>query len=121
MRLRRLPVGSKSAPKVQFWGNHGAEAYITLAVDEDERFWSDYVDEHPETSFGGVEARLAYFDGLFKPEEIQISNEKMAGDAAQCSSMCCTCPSYGEPCPGCPVLDLTYLDDNRSTLEEILT
>lgn len=83
----------KEYPKVQFWGNHGAEAYIVLAVDEEERFWSEYVGEHPETSFGGVEARLVYVDGLFKPEEIRVSNEKVVGDVAPCGSVCRTCPS----------------------------
>lgn len=94
----------KGCPKVQFWGNHDAEAYIVLAVDEDERFWSDYVGEHPDTSFGGVEARLVYFDELFKPEEIRVSHEKRGGDVAPCGSVCRTCPSYGDPCGGCPSL-----------------
>ena len=97
----------KECPKVQFWGNHCAEAYIVLAVDNDERFWSDYVGEHPETSFGGVEARLAYVDELFKPEEMRVSHEKRAGEVAPCGSGCRTCPSYGEPCPGCPALELS--------------
>jgi len=97
----------KECPKVQFWGNHGAEAYIVLAVDEDSKFWSDYVGEHPETSFGGVKVRLAYVDGLFKPEEMSVSHEKTGGDDAPCGSGCRTYPSYGEPCPGCPALDLS--------------
>lgn len=97
----------KECPKVHFWGNDGAEAYIVLAVDEDDRFWSDYVGEHPETSFGGVETRLAYVDGLFKPEDMRVSHEKRAGDVAPCGSVCRTCPSYGEPCPGCPALELS--------------
>ena len=96
----------RECPKVQFWGNHGAEAYIVLAVDEDGRFWSDYVVEHPETSFGGVEARLAYVEGI-KPTEIRVSHEKTEGDVTPCDSVCRTCPTYGTPCSGCPSLDLS--------------
>ena len=66
----------KECPKVQFWGNHGAEVYIVLAVDDDERFWSDYVGMHPETSFGGVEAKLTYVECI-KPKETRVSHEKM--------------------------------------------
>lgn len=95
----------KACPRVQLWGNRGAEAYIVLAVEEGEGFWSDYVGEHPETSFGGVEARLVYFDRLFKPEEIRVGGEKVEGDVAPCGSVCGTCPSYGDPCSGCPSLD----------------
>jgi len=95
----------KDCPKVQLWGNHGAEAYIVLAVDGEERFWSDYVGEHPEMSFGGVEAKLAYVDDLFKPEEMHVSHEKVEGEVAPCGSVCRTCPSYGDPCSGCPSLD----------------
>lgn len=90
---------------MQFRGNHGAEVYIVLAVDEEERFWSDYVGEYPETSFGGVEARLYYVDGLFKPEEIRVSHEKVGGNVAPCGSVCNTCLTYGSPCSGCPSLD----------------
>jgi len=95
----------KECPKVQLWGNRGAEAYIVLTVEEDGRFWSDYVGEHPEKSFGGVEARLVYFDELFKPEEMRVGREKRAGEVAPCGSVCRTCPSYGDPCGGCPSLD----------------
>jgi hypothetical protein len=95
----------RECPKVQFWGNHGDDANIVLAVDNDERFWSDYVGEHPETSFGGIEARLVYVDELFKPEEMRVSHEKRAGEVAPCGSVCRTCPSHGNPCSGCPSLD----------------
>jgi len=96
----------KECPKVQFWGNTGAEAYIVLAVENDGRFWSDYVGEHPETSFGGVEARLSYVECI-KPSEIRVSHEKRAGEAAPCGSMCRTCLTYGTLCSGCPSLDLS--------------
>lgn len=96
----------KECPKVHFWGNIGAEAYIVLAVDDDGRFWSDYVGEHPETSFGGVKARLTYVECI-KPTEIRVSHEKRDGEVAACGSRCRTCPTYGTPCSGCPSLDLS--------------
>jgi len=96
----------KECSKVHFWGNIGAEAYIVLAVDDDSRFWSDYVGKHPETSFGGVEARLTYVESI-KPTEIRVSHEKTEGDDAPCGSVCRTCPSYGEPCLGCPAVELS--------------
>jgi hypothetical protein len=96
----------KECPKVHFWGNHGSEAYIIIAVDEGEKFWSDYVGEHPERSFGGVEARIAYIDGLHKPEDIRVSQEKIKGDISPCGSVCQTCPIYCELCLGCPALEL---------------
>ena len=105
-KARAAALRFKECPKVHFWGNIGTEAYIVLAVDDDSRFWSDYVGEHPETSFGGVEARLTYVENI-KPTEIRVSHEKTEGDAAPCGSGCRTCPSYGDPCPGCPALDLS--------------
>lgn len=96
----------RECPKVHFWGTDGAEAYIVLAVDEDNRFWLDYVRENPETSFGGVEARLTYVESV-KPTEIRVSHEKTEGDDAPCGSGCRTCPSYGDPCPGCPAVELS--------------
>jgi len=97
----------KRCPKVHFWGNKGPEAYIILKIPEGNMFWSDFIAEHPELSFGGTSAELIYLDTVM-PEGIEISYEKISGDTAPCESRCRTCPSYGK-CSGCPSLNLGTL------------
>ena len=95
----------KNCPKVHIWANNESAAYIILKVPNDQRFWSDFVGENPDMSFGGVEAQLTYLDELFFPESIEVSYEKIEGDTAPCGSTCKTCPTL-EVCPGCPALNL---------------
>jgi len=95
----------KDCPKVHFWANNDDSAYIILKVPDDQKFWSDFVGENPEKSFGGIEAQITYLDDLFTPESIDVSYEKIEGDTAPCGSMCKTCPTFGT-CPGCPALIL---------------
>ena len=95
----------KNCPKVHFWASNDESAYIILKVPDDQKFWSDFVGENPDKSFGGVEAQLTYLDKLFSPESIEISYNKIEGDNAPCGSKCKTCPTLGV-CPGCPSLNL---------------
>jgi hypothetical protein len=93
-----------SCPKVHFWGNKDDEAHIILKVPEDNKFWSDYVGENPENTFGGTEARIEYIGAVQSPEPI-ISYDKIEGERAPCGARCNTCPAYGM-CSGCPALSL---------------
>jgi hypothetical protein len=95
----------KLCPKVHFWANSGEAAYIILKVPNNQKFWSDFVVENPEKSFGGLEAQITYLDELVTPEKIEISYEKNMGDVTPCGSRCKTCPTLGV-CPGCPALIL---------------
>ena len=105
MKARVSAERFKDCPKVHFWANKEEDAYIILKVPEDQKFWSDFVGENPEKSFGGTGAKMTYLDQLFSPESIEISYEKIDGDTAPCGSMCMTCPTRGV-CPGCPSLIL---------------
>lgn len=40
-------------PKIYFWGNKEETAYIILNLLEDNKFWSDFIAEKPQMSFGG--------------------------------------------------------------------
>ena len=95
----------QECPKIHFWGNRKEEAYIILKVPEDKKFWSDFIGENPEMSFGGVEADITYLDELFIPEEIDISYDKVEGNVSPCGSICEDCPSR-DKCSGCPSLNL---------------
>ncbi|MCW4051418.1 MAG: hypothetical protein NWE89_16980 [Candidatus Bathyarchaeota archaeon] len=95
-----------TCPKVQFWANNGPEAYVILHVEDDQRFWTDYVGANPETGFGGVEAQLTYMETPLKPSKMFSPVEKREGEVAPCGSRCLTCPTYKNPCTGCPALIL---------------
>ncbi len=108
----KSPGGAEAAgerfsgcPRVHFWGLSGAEAFIVLKVPEGGLFWSDFIRDNPEVSFGGVEARLTYLEVVHVPHEVQIGSEKFEGDVSPCGSVCRTCPSL-ERCGGCPALSL---------------
>lgn len=95
----------QECPKIHFWGNKDEEAYIILKVPDDNKFWSDFIKENPESSFGGVEAKLKYLEELFTPKKISVSYAKVEGDVSPCGSKCGLCPSK-EKCSGCPSLEL---------------
>lgn len=103
--VKKAAFKYKECPKIHFWGNRREEAYIILKVPEDNKFWSDYIVDNPEMSFGGVEADLVYLDNIFIPKEIKISSHKIEGDLSPCGSICKDCPSR-EKCSGCPSLNL---------------
>jgi len=94
-----------NCPKVHFWGNRGAEAYIILKVPEGGCFWSDFIRDNPWETFGGVKASLTYLDAVHVPGSLEVSYEKVEGDVSPCGSICRTCPSLGR-CGGCPALSL---------------
>ena len=68
-------------------------------------FWSDFVGENLEKSFGEIGVKLTYLDQLFVPESIEISYEKLDEDTTPFGSICKTCPAL-EVCPGFPALIL---------------
>ncbi|MBD3206567.1 hypothetical protein GF319_09540 [Candidatus Bathyarchaeota archaeon] len=103
--VKKAALKYKECPKIHFWGNKRDEAYIILKVPEDNKFWSDYIGDNPEMSFGGVEANLVYLDNLYIPKEIEISYEKIEGHLSPCGSICIDCPS-SKKCSGCPSLNL---------------
>lgn len=89
-------------PRVYFWATMGNDAYILLAIPERERYWAEYIGEHPEPTFGGVKADLVFAEivhtsgyGMRVPEE--------PGDVSPCGSHCVACPAYtSDSCVGCP-------------------
>lgn len=91
-------------PKVSFWATKGNEAYVTLKVPEDNKFWSDYIGENPKGTFGAEEAQLVYLEKEYTTP-LEISYEKVEGDTAPCGASCKTCPAIGK-CTGCPALNL---------------
>jgi hypothetical protein len=98
----------RRCPKVYFWGNKKKEAYIILRIPEENKYWSDYIAEYPESSFGGVAATLIYLEELFVPTNIEVNYDKIPVDTSPCGSRCRACPSYGQ-CSGCPSLNLDTL------------
>ncbi|MCW3992149.1 MAG: hypothetical protein NWE79_05530 [Candidatus Bathyarchaeota archaeon] len=87
-------------PHVAFWATKGSSAYIVLAVNENKKFWAEYVSEHPRETFGGVKADLVFPDKVYAP----LPQRKPPGELLEispCGSDCATCPAY-DNCPGCP-------------------
>jgi len=95
----------RGCPKVHFWGGKRAEAYIVLKVPEGGQFWSDYIQENPGSTFGGVEASLEYLDSVHVPGSLEVSCSKIGGDVSPCGSVCRTCLSLSR-CGVCPALSL---------------
>ena len=96
----------RDCPKVHFWANKGEDAYIVLKVPEGGKFWSDYIRDNPEETFGGYSASLTYLTELIKPEKITVDDAKIPGGTSPCGSHCQTCPTLAQ-CGGCPALMLT--------------
>lgn len=99
-------------PCVTFWATKGSDAYIILVVPEAERYWAEYVAEHPRQTFGGGKAELVFADKVYRPElEMNIPDE--LGDVSPCGSNCATCPGYST-CTGCPAtVHYKHLDNKR--------
>ena len=95
-----------NCPKILFWGNNNKESHIIVNVSDEQRFWVEYIAENPSTSFGGIKAKITDIK-LMKP--INISNDiiKLKQDITPCGSVCKICPSFTNPCNGCPALDFS--------------
>jgi hypothetical protein len=65
-------------PRVAFWATKGSDAYIVLRVGEDERFWAEYIGEHPENTFGWEEGR-AGLRGGDPPPDTGVEDARGAG------------------------------------------
>ena len=90
----------RGCPKVHFWGNNGKDAYVILKVPDGQRFWSDFIGENPEKSFGGIEASLEYLDHLYSP--MSFSREPSSkGERSPCYSLCPECLYYTNPYNRC--------------------
>ncbi|MDH5199539.1 MAG: hypothetical protein OEW93_01525 [Candidatus Bathyarchaeota archaeon] len=87
-------------PRVAFWATKGSDAYIVLRVGEDERFWAEYIGEHPENTFGGRRAELVFAEKIHRPI-LEMKKPEELGDVSPCGSRCTTCPGYAT-CTGCP-------------------
>ncbi len=87
-------------PRVAFWATRGSDAYIILRVGDDERFWAEYIGEHPEKTFGGRKAELVFAENIHRPIP-ELREPEELGDVSPCGSRCATCPYYAT-CKGCP-------------------
>jgi hypothetical protein len=87
-------------PRVAFWATKGSDAYIVLRVRGDERFWAEYIGEHPENTFRGRRAELVFAEEIHRPIPESRMPEEL-GDVSPCGSRCATCPGYAT-CTGCP-------------------
>jgi hypothetical protein len=98
----------RNCPKVHFWANNSEVAHIILKVPDDNKFWSDYIREHPESTFGGIDSDLTYLESLIVPQSIEVDYGKVEGNIAPCGSSCNVCPTFGT-CSGCPSLSINTL------------
>jgi len=91
-----------ACPHVAFWATKEGRAYVLLVVPEEDRYWPEYIGEHPRETFGGVKADLVLADKVYYPNlEMRIPDEP--GDISPCGSNCAECPAYlGSSCRGCP-------------------
>ena len=89
-------------PRVSLWATRGSDAYIILAVPGRERYWAEYIGDHPEQTFGGVKADLVFAERVHTPG-LGMRVPKELGDVSPCGSHCATCPAYtSDSCVGCP-------------------
>lgn len=91
----------KDCPHVFFWATEGHDAYVMLALEEEQRFWAEYIRDHPERTFGGTKAELVFAEKVYHLEPSMRIPDGL-GDVSPCDSNCASCPSYGNPCGGCP-------------------
>lgn len=89
-------------PRVYFWATKGSNAYIILTLPEQERYWAEYIGEHPEQTFGGVKADLVFAEEVHTPG-LGMRVPEEPSDVSPCGSHCATCLAYtGGSCVGCP-------------------
>jgi hypothetical protein len=87
-------------PHVALWATKGSSAYIVLVVNENKKFWAEYISEHPRVTFGGVKADLVFTDEVYAPlPKRKLPDELL--EISPCGSNCATCTAY-DGCPGCP-------------------
>jgi hypothetical protein len=94
----------KNCPHVKFWGNNHTSTTIILEIPPEKTEWVEYIQKFPETTFGGIDAKLTYVK-LYYPAKFNLK-EFEEKEVSPCGSKCNNCVSLHHLCPGCPAVKL---------------
>lgn len=90
----------EGCPHVMSWAIKGNMAYVQLVLPDGKRWWAEYIEEHPEQTFGGSRVELVFADNVLKPA-LKMLIPEVLDDISPCGASCSTCPVYSR-CMACP-------------------
>lgn len=98
---KRIAGCYENCPYVTFMATKERQLFATFFLPRRQRWWIEYVEKNPRTTFGLDKAKVTIVDDVQYPKQLKMRLPKKPQQSSPCGANCGTCPAY-EKCLCCP-------------------
>lgn len=100
-KAEKIAISYRNCPYIHLMATKKKKVFATFFLPEKQRWWIEYVEKSPKTTFGLEKAKVTFVDQVQHPQHQSMRLPEKAQESSPCGATCGTC-SANDRCLCCP-------------------